>query len=172
MSDKKPRGGVKGAVTCFLKTLIIFIVIPLGVYYAIPHIFDAVAGGAYGDISAQMEQIKPYIDKIVLFAIPLVIISIPLGYFPRGDKRKIIFRIAYAVGMAALLWFVTNGGKMNIAMNDVGLGDVTVSWFSIGIINTTLIYVSICLCLLKGLLGILEYRVYRDELDGSKSASG
>ena len=172
MSNKKTRGGVGGAFSYFIKTLIVFIVLPLGIYYAIPHIFDAVAGGAYGDISAQVEELKPYIDKFVFFAIPLVIISIPLGYFPRGDIRKAVFRMAYAVGMVVLLWFVTNGGKFNIMMNDVGLGDVTVSWFSIGLINTTLICVSIGLCLLKGLTGLLEYRVYRDEFNSSKAASG
>jgi hypothetical protein len=172
MSDKKnkDKGGVKGAVAYFLKTLIVLVILPLAVYYCIPSIFDAVAGGAAGDISAQVEKLKPYIDRILIFAIPLLIISIPLGYYPRGDKRKAVCRMAYAVAGAAFLWFVTDGGKFDLVMNDVGLGDVSASSFSIGLNNTTIILILIVLCLLKGLLGILEYRCYRDELNGRKAA--
>jgi hypothetical protein len=174
MSDEKKNketGGVKGAVKYFLKTLIALVIIPLVIFYCIPSIFDAVAGGAAGDISAQVEKLKPYLDKILMFAIPMLIISIPLGYYPRGHKRKAVCRIAYAVAGAAFLWFVTNGGKFDIVMNDFGLGNVSVSSFSIGLDNTTIILILIVLCLLKGLLGILEYRCYRDELNRKRSAS-
>ncbi|MDR0778652.1 MAG: hypothetical protein LBE48_04370 [Methanomassiliicoccaceae archaeon] len=172
MSDKKnkDKGGVKGAAAYFLKTLIALVILPLAVYYAIPSIFDAVAGGAAGDIAEQVEKLKPYIDRIVIFAIPLLIISIPLGYYPRGDKRKAVCRIAYGAAGAVFLWFVTNGGRFDLAMNDVGLGNVSASSFTIGLNNTTLILIAIVLCLIKGLLGILEYRCYRDELNRSKAA--
>jgi len=72
--------------------------------------------------------------------------------------------------MAVFIWFVTNGGRFNLTMNDVGLGGVTVPSFSLTLDNGILIYITLGLCLLKGLLGILEYRSYRNELNGGKAA--
>jgi len=169
MGDKR-KGGAKGAVAYFLKTFIVFIVLPLAFYYSMPYLFDAVAPGIAGDMKEQVETLWPYIEKLVLCSIPLVVISIPLGYFARGDKRKVPFRIAYGIAAAALVWTVTNGGKFNIAMNDVGLGAVSVSSFSIALNNTTLIMITMLICVLRGFMGILEYRSYRDEF-GKSTAS-
>ena len=168
MSDKK--GGLAGAITYTLKTAIIFIVIPLVIFYSIPYLFDAVAGGAAGNIDEQMASIKVYINLLIICAIPLVVISFPLGYYARGDKRKIIWRVAYAVAFAALLWIVTHGGRISIGMHDVDLGSVSVSSFTVVLNNTILILVSIAICLIKGLFSYFEYRAYRDEFDGVAEA--
>jgi len=175
MNDKKTKkkkdtGGTKGAVKYFLKTFIALIVVPSIIYFSIPYLFDAIAGGAAGDISAQMKDLEPYFIRLILCAIPMVIISIPLGYFARGDKRKVPCRIAYGVAAAALVLIVTNGGKFNLSMADVDLGAALVSSFSITLTNTVLVMIIVILCLLKGLLGILEYRVYRDEFNGSEGS--
>jgi len=170
MGDKL-KGGVKGAVSYFLKTLIVFIVLPLAFYYSIPYLFDAVAPGISGDMKEQVETLWPYIEKMIYCAIPLVIISIPLGYFKRGDKRKVPFRIAYGIAAAALIWIVTNGGKFDLAMSDVGLGSVSVASFSITLNNSLLIMITMVICVLRGFMGILEYRSYREEFNKSAAAS-
>jgi len=165
MGDKKPMGGVAGAIAYFMKTLIVFIVIPLAIFYSLPYLFTAV-GGVPDEMRQQVENLKPYIDTLVMWSIPLVVLSIPIGYFFRGDIWKVPFRIAYGVAAAWMIWMVTHGGRMSLSMKDASLGSVTVSSITIGVNNSILIMVTLTVCVLKGLLGIYEYYTYRDEFNG------
>lgn len=158
------RGSIWKALFSFLKYFITLVVIPLGIIALINMYVGKM------DLSTETQEllrsalgeVDVYIDRIVLMAIPMLIIAIPLGFYREGSYAKIPFRFAEGLWAGIMLLVVTNFGTFGMTLNDLV---VSSSSFDIGInlAIAPVIYIMFGLCVVRAFLAFVEFKGAREE---------
>lgn len=161
-------GQIGGAFLMFVKILFIFVIVPLSAYALLTGLMDIAAqnGTELFDGSSQdqiMTLARDTLVRALAFSIPLLIIAIPMGFYPAGNAAKIPFRLMFAIYLAIWTWIVTTGGIFDFAISGIQSGSMDISSISVTLDLTLLIYIVIILCIVKGFLAFSEYGSNREK---------
>lgn len=176
MSNFSLENGDAGkAFLSLAKTVFVFIFMPLSLYALFTGVVDSASAGGGFLNPGTLDQMKTVIDqlirKAIKYAIPFLIISVPLGFYPRGNAAKIPFRMAWAFYMAVWIWILAEGGS-STALSGLSLGTVAIDSFRLNLDLTHIMYISLMVCITKGFLAFSEYGSYHEEYLESLESKG
>jgi len=102
-------------------------------------------------------------NAVLIFGIPLIVISFFKGFYPKGSQSRLIFAVI-ATALASLwIWFVLQGGVFELSVEQVSL---TVNY-------SLLVLLFIFVVVLNGVFYVGEYFSYRKEyLSGESIKKG
>ena len=150
----------------FCKALVAYIILPLALIALIngvgPRLSDAVSSGI--DFGPILMEFAVYLDRYMLYSIPLLIFAIFIGYYPPGNYARIPFKFIASVYLAIMLMLFTEGGHLSISLGEGAFGAGT----PIGGLDLTLdivgiIYLLAIIAFVKGFLAFTEFSDNRKE---------
>ena len=111
-----------GAFLSFSVTLFTLILLPLSLFALINGLVANMGTEGIGGIPPeQMQQILDelwlYVRKLIRYAIPLLIIAIPMGLYRAGSYAKIPFRFLFAIYSVIIVIALTDGGMIQVAID-------------------------------------------------------
>jgi predicted Na+-dependent transporter len=142
-------GSIPGAVWAVIRYLIILVLVPIAVGYIY---------GRYTGDGSLLDKFKNLLLTYIVLVWPLILIAIPIGFYPEGNRAKIPFRLIQGVYAALMLLIWTNwGSALPLEVNNIWLGDkFYISSLNIEIRIKSLIYIFAACSVIQGLLGFLE----------------
>ena len=143
--EKKRRDSTARGVGSLITAFIWFIVVPkLIEYYLLPMMPEGF----------NLEGIEDILDRWILAGIPLLVISLPKGYFGMGGRGWLVSSVLYSILKIFWILYVLNFGDVTgqIYMDD-GSG-----WIRIDIVLSGFMYLLVALRLLKLLVIYGDYR--------------
>ncbi len=93
------------------------------------------------------------LSMVVIFGIPITILSFFRGFYPKGSRSRFIFGALTAALVCLWIWFVTLGGSIAVDMGQFGLA----------LSFTGLVYLLIFAAALRGVYFLAEMVSYRRE---------
>ena len=115
--DLSPKNGsLAGAILSFICVLMVFIIAP----YVL---FAFISGGLPGigtefgiDTSEIAAAIWPWIQDMMKYAIPLLLLSIPIGFYRAGSYARVPFKMLFALYLGSWLWVASHGGIFTMTL--------------------------------------------------------
>ena len=156
----KPEWGVgskSGALWGLIKEFLPLLILPIVLFTVMGWVMES------GDVNATMEDYKGMIMSAAIFAIPLIILSIPLGYYAKGNSARIAFAFIFPIYTGIWIWLFTNGGNFPVTLPPMSIGSLTLSSMEIVLNIRTILYIVMVICFLKGLLAFTEYSKNREK---------
>lgn len=170
MNEFSWKNGKPGdAFISFCFTFIGFIILPLSIYSLIAGIGEAAiaSGNPYMDpdqIRNMSANYWAYTRRFISLSGPLIIASIPLGFYPRGSYAKIPFALFFSFYMALVLLIFVNGGVMESSVpGPGGSGRIVLETVNLKMDVTPIIYIAIMISIARGFLSFAEFAAYRKE---------
>jgi len=145
--------GIVSAVVAGVKYLFVPLLLLIGI--------STVLLQAGGQEVAEQVRVQEIMDLVVMFGIPIVILSFFRGFYPRGTLSRFGFGVAAVAAVCLWIWFVTNGGTLTLEFEQFG---ATLTF-------TGLLLLFILAAALKGVLYLAELLSYRKEWLGSQESS-
>ncbi|MCL2711981.1 MAG: hypothetical protein FWD37_01735 [Methanomassiliicoccaceae archaeon] len=166
LEDFSPKNGsLLGAFISFLITTSIFVIIPFLIFN---FLFGAMADIDIEELKDIMGGIGDVIDgmwdfafNLMKYAIPLVLLSIPAGFYRPGSYARIPFKMLYAMYLAAWMWIASRGGIFEIPIDDSFFEGLSQLGLSIGIDVRYIVYVTVMICFAKMFLAFSEFGGHR-----------
>ena len=151
-------GSKRRAVLTFIKEFLPLLILPIIVLLILDWVVGSVGGmdGA-GDIYKNM------MFSAMIFSIPLMILSIPLGFYAKGNSARIPFAFAFPVYIAVWVWLFTHGGNFPISIPPMDIGGLTISSMDMVLNIAVILYITTVVCVLKGLMSFTEYSANREK---------
>jgi len=154
--DLSPRNGsLAGAILSFLCVLMVFVIAPY-------ILFAFISGGLpdigmeFGiDASEIIDGIWPWIVDMMKYAIPLILLAIPIGFYHAGSYARVPFKMLFALYMGAWLWIASHGGIFSMSLPVFEMFGST-SAVTVGIDVQYVIYVMILICFAMMFLALSE----------------
>ena len=174
-TDFSLKCGSFGSAFCSLCVAVVtYIVLPLSIIALIDGVgadlSAAIAGTTGIDFGQILLEIKPYLDMLMLYSIPLIFLSIPIGFYPAGNYARIPFKVISALYLAALLLMFTNGGFLSITIDASGMGVPGLTSVGLDLQIQAIIYILALISAAKGFLAFAEFssnrKDYLEELHG------
>ena len=177
MSDGEPvkywtdfslKCGSFGSAFCNLCCAItVYILLPLSLISLIDGIGTdlsaALAGSSGIDFGQVLIQLRPYLDMLMMYSIPLVILSIPIGFYPAGNYARIPFKLVSALYLAALLLMFTNGGFLSVSIDASAMGVPGLSTVGLDLQIQAIIYILALISVARGFLAFAEFSSNRKD---------
>ncbi|MFA6668110.1 MAG: hypothetical protein WCS14_01245 [Candidatus Methanomethylophilaceae archaeon] len=165
-----------GAFLSFSVTLFTLILLPLSIFALINGLAaNMVTEGTGGippeEIQKILDELWFYVRKLIRYAIPLLIIAIPMGLYRAGSYAKIPFRFLFAIYSVIILIGLTDGGMMDIALDlpmDTG-SDLSIDDVVITLDITLFIYISMLIGTAGAFLAFTEFASGRKEFMEKKA---
>ena len=169
--DFSPKNGwILGAVLYFFAILMMFVIIPYMVYSFAASALSETDVAVFG--STDLRNIAwEWVSNMMKYAIPLVLLAIPIGFYRKGSYARIPFKIIFALYLASWLWIASHGGIFTAAVEDVDIGGA-LSAITLGLNIRTIVYVNILICIAMAFLAFTEFagnrKKYFEKLDKKK----
>ncbi len=151
------------------KSIVMYILLPLAIISLLEGIGPRLAKAFESemDFSAIISEFTIYLDRYMVYAIPLIFLSIFIGYYPKGNYARIPFKFIAAVYLSIMLLMFTNGGQLEITLDGSALGyDPTqggLSGLDMTLSVTGIIYILSIIAFVKGFLAFTEFSDNRKE---------
>ena len=154
-------GSIGRAMLSFVITLAAFVIIPYAVFSIVA---EQVTGAGLEEI---IDKAWELIINMIKYSAPLVIISIPAGFYRAGSFARVPFKVLYALYFASWLWMASNGGIFSMPISDVGGADAVIE------LNLRpIVYVMIMIAFVKVFIAFSECggsrKKYLKEIDKKK----
>lgn len=169
MSSFALKNGDAGkAFSSFAKSVLVFILIPLSTFALLDGLMGIAAsqGGSNLDpdaLAGMADMLRQITERAIKYSMPLLIIAIPMGFYPRGNAAKIPFRLIWAIYMMIWIWVLAEGGQFTTSLNEISFGSFTVRSIEITLDLTFILYITMMVCIARGFLAFSEYGSYREE---------
>ncbi|MDR2866312.1 MAG: hypothetical protein LBV13_02780 [Methanomassiliicoccaceae archaeon] len=143
ISDLSPKNGsLSGALISFF--------IAIGVFVIFPYIIFILTAGYIDDNIAVLEDIGPikgavwaWVEDIIKYSFPLVILSLFIGFYRAGSYVRIPLKILFALYIGAWLWISSHGGVFGFSAGGMTLGlDITHVVYVMVMISFAMIFVA------------------------------
>ena len=166
-TDFSLKCGSLGSAFCSLCVAVVgYILIPLSIISLIDGIGTELSsvmtvGGI--DFGLILMEIEPYLDILMMYSIPLVFLSIPIGFYPPGNYARIPFKLISALYLAALLLMFTNGGFLSITIDAASMGIPGLTTVGLDLQIQAIIYILALISAAKGFLAFAEFSSNRKD---------
>jgi len=170
--DLSPKNGsLAGALLSFICVLTVFVIAPYILFTFISGRLPGI-GIEFGiDTSEIAAGIWPWIMDMMKYAIPLVLLSIPIGFYRAGSYARVPFKMLFALYLGSWLWIASNGGVFDMTLPISELFGST-STLTIGIDVKYVVYVMVLICFVMVFLALAELggdrKDYFEALDKKK----
>ena len=112
-TDFSPRyGSLLRAITSFIGSMITFVVIPFVVFN-----FMAIQMSGAG-LNNIMDETWLLVQNMIKFSVPMVLLSIPIGFYRPGSYARVPFKVLSAIYLASWLRMVSNNGILLMEMSE------------------------------------------------------
>ncbi|MCL2890303.1 MAG: hypothetical protein FWF40_00230 [Methanomassiliicoccaceae archaeon] len=154
--DLSPRNGtLAGAILSFLCVLMVFVIAP--------YILFAFLSGGLPDIGIEfgidtaeiIDGIWPWIMDMMKYAVPLILLSIPIGFYHAGSYARVPFKMLFALYMGAWLWIASHGGIFDMTLPGFEIFGST-SALTVGLDVKYIVYVMIMICFAMMFVALAE----------------
>ncbi len=147
----------------FCKAVVMYIILPLAIISLMdgigPRLTEAFESDM--DFNAIIKEFTVYLDRYMIYSIPLLFLSIGIGYYPKGNYARIPFKFVAALYLSIMLLLFTNGGQLEVTLDGSALGyDPTVGGLSgldMTLSVTGIIYILSIIAFVKGFLAFTEF---------------
>lgn len=151
------------------KAVVMYILLPLAIISLLngigPRLSEAV--GSQMDFNAIILEFSVYLDRYIVYAIPLVFLSIGIGYYPAGNYARIPFKFLASVYLSIMLLMFTNGGQLDVTLDGSAMGYDPSTGGLAGLDMTLkvqgIIYILSIIAFVKGFLAFTEFSDNRKE---------
>lgn len=152
-------GSWTGSFLNLSKAIFTYILFPLALLALIDGVAEGLAASLADGInfSPILSEFALYIDRYMLYSIPLVIFSIFVGYYPAGNYARIPFKFISSAYLAIVLLMFTNGGMMSITLDGNALGMPEVAGIDMTLDVVGVIYILAIISFVKGFLAFTEF---------------
>lgn len=165
-----------GAFLSFSVTLFTLILLPLSLFALINGLVANMGTELIGEMTPeQMQQILDelwlYVRKLIRYAIPLLIIAIPMGLYRAGSYAKIPFRFLFAIYSVIIIISLTDGGMVDIALDlpiDAG-SEFSIENIVITLDITVFIYITMLIGTAGAFLAFTEFASNRKDFMEKKA---
>ncbi len=157
-------------------TLFTLILLPLSLFALINGLVANMGTELIGEMTPeQMQQILDelwlYVRKLIRYAIPLLIIAIPMGLYRAGSYAKIPFRFLFAIYSVIIIISLTDGGMVDIALDlpiDAG-SEFSIENIVITLDITVFIYITMLIGTAGAFLAFTEFASNRKDFMEKKA---
>jgi hypothetical protein len=102
--------------------------IAMGVFVIAPYaLFLSVTGGladgttVFGDMEVLVNSAWVWVSDIIKYALPLVLLSILIGFYRAGSYARIPLRILFALYLCSWIWAASHGGVFTMTLTDASI---------------------------------------------------
>lgn len=177
------NGDLNRAFLSFTVAFLLFVIVPLSIYAVVDGtVNQAILSNSINpqdieEVRILMTSFWTYLSRFVSYSVPLLILSIPIGFYPAGNYAKIPFRVLAALYMIVLVIILTNGGHVAITLfNVISTGQFTINALSSEFIIKPIIYIVSIICITKACLAFAEFsgsrKKYLEHLSEKYTSSG
>ena len=148
--DVSPKNGsLAGALISFFSAVGMFVIIPYVLFMSVSGDLGVINGDlADGAWDRVMDLIK--------YAAPLVLLSIPIGFYRAGSYARIPFKIMFALYLGSWIWIASGGGIFSVSFDAAAVMGAASSIF-VEIDIKYVIYVMIMICFAMMFLAFSEF---------------
>jgi hypothetical protein len=172
---RKEIGSKKDAITSFAFSLIAMVGIPLvlilfskdiGAWLA-----SFISGMSADDLGSAIKLVNTFANTYLLFGLPILLLSIPIGFYPQGSWSRLTFRLMSGIYAVFWLYMILAGGVFTINATDLAQSMNTgMTELSMTIDIRGFMWVLLALSALRNIVPIAEFYGARDEfLHGPKN---
>jgi len=151
------NGTLLGAMISFFIIIGVFVVIPYTIALYISGGLEQIAVGNAGAMEGGMWDT---VSNLMKYAIPLILLSIPVGFYRAGSYAKIPFRILFTLYLGAWIWIASNGGVFTVDMGGAADG---ISSMTLGVDISYIVFVMMIICLAMMFLAFAEFGGSREK---------
>ncbi|MDR0334915.1 MAG: hypothetical protein LBH69_03415 [Methanomassiliicoccaceae archaeon] len=154
--DLSPKNGwLTGAGIYFFAVLAVFVIVPYLVYSF------AADGLASTDVTlfgaADLRNgAWLWVSDMMKYAIPLLLLAIPIGFYRAGSYARIPFKIIFAVYLGSWLWVASHGGVFSATVDGIEISGITSS-LTLGLDVRYVVYVTLMICFAMMFLAVSEF---------------
>jgi len=154
--DMSPKNGsLAGAALSFICVLMVFVITPYILFAFISGSLPGI-GIEFGvDTSEVSAGIWSWIMDMMKYAIPLLLLSIPVGFYHAGSYARVPFKMLFALYLGSWLWVASHGGVFTMTFPSVEIFGGS-SALTIGIDVRYVVYVMIMICFVMMFLALSE----------------
>ena len=160
LSEFSPRCmSYGGAFLSLSKSVTTYIILPLAAIALISGIgaeLSASVGSGSLDFGEMLDQFNVYLRNLMIYSIPLIILSIFVGLYDKGSYARIPFRLVYCLYLAVMLLMFTKGGHMDMVIDGSAFGGQLDS-LTLVLNIEAVIYILAIISALKGFLAFAEF---------------
>ncbi|MCL2143484.1 MAG: hypothetical protein FWH44_04420 [Methanomassiliicoccaceae archaeon] len=160
--DLSPKNGtLGGAAIYFFIVLTVFIIVPYAVYSFVSGSLSGAGGALFGDADLR-NGVWDWISNMMKYAIPLVLLAIPIGFYRAGSYVRIPFKIIFAIYLGSWLWVASHGGVFSMTVHDTNIMGA-ISSISVSIDVRYVVYVMMLICFAMVFLAFSEFGGNREK---------
>jgi len=153
--DFSPKNGtIVGAILSFIFALVTFVIAPYVLFALVSGGLADISGMIGIDVNEMAESVWPMAESMMKYAVPLVLLSIPVGFYRAGSYARVPFKMLFALYLGSWLWVASQGGIFVIDM-PLEIGGST-SALAMGLDIRYIIYVMMMICFVMMFLAFSE----------------
>ena len=159
-SDFSPKcmsfGGAFLSLSIAIFTYILLPLSGISLLTAIGPEITAAMGEDTIDFSMLLDQIAMYLRNLMVYSIPLIVLSIFVGLYEKGSYARIPFKFVSCLYLAVVLLMFTKGGMLDLTIDGSTLGP-EIGDIVIVLEIKAFIYILAIISALKGFLAFAEF---------------
>ena len=136
-----------------------FIIIPLAIIALIngigPELTEATGSGI--DFGPILIEFGGYLDRYIMYSIPLLFLAGLIGYYPPGNYARIPFKFISSTYLAIMLLLFTNGGHLYVSLGGDSLASLGIVSMDMTLDIVAIIYLLSIIAFVKGFLAFTEF---------------
>lgn len=148
-----------GAFLSLSKAITIYILLPLSgiaILTGIGPELTASMGTEGFDFTSMLDQFAVYLRSLMVYSIPLIVLSIFIGLYEPGSYARIPFKFISSLYLAVVLLMFTKGGMLDVVIDGSSITP-GLSEIAITLEIKAYIYILAVLAALKGFLAFAEF---------------
>ena len=163
------RGSRARSLLSFTWGALVLLVLPLILYYYSGEIAAWMAGMIQGleqeDFDKILALLRSVLVVYMLFGLPLLVLRIPIGYYPPGSYSRMIFCLISGVYAIFWVYMFTQGGVLVVDATDLAgaMSSGTITGLTMTADMSGFIWVVMGLMVLKLVIPVAEFKGARDE---------
>ena len=160
MSDFSLKcGSWTGSFYSLCKAITGYILLPLAFIALLtglgPRLEEIVGAGI--DFGPIVTEFAMYLDRYMVYSIPLIVFAIFIGYYPAGNYARIPFKFIASVYLAIMLLMFTDGGHLSISLGGDSLSSMGIGGLDMTLDIVGIIYILSIIAFVKGFLAFTEF---------------
>ena len=140
------------AITGYLLLPLAFIALLTGLG---PRLEEIVGAGI--DFGPIVTEFAMYLDRYIVYSVPLIVFAIFIGYYPAGNYARIPFKFIASVYLAVMLLMFTDGGHLSISLGGDSLSSMGIGGLDMTLDIVGIIYILSIIAFVKGFLAFTEF---------------
>ncbi len=140
------------AITGYLLLPLAFIALLTGLG---PRLEEIVGAGI--DFGPIVTEFAMYLDRYMVYSIPMIVFAIFIGYYPAGNYARIPFKFIASVYLAVMLLMFTDGGHLSVSLGGESLSSMGIDGLDMTLDIVGIIYILSIIAFVKGFLAFTEF---------------